>query len=107
MGSFFLFGGEGVFCGIPLGFLLLSVICADSAFRDDMLGFLECVFSLKAVKAWGWQAYGFADLGLIDAWPRGSIYTSMTELSPKIHNGDGLFGPNSIMVLYVDPLGGA
>ena len=24
---------------------------------------------------------------------------------PKNHNGDGLLGPDSIMVVYVDPLG--
>ena len=27
------------------------------------------------------------------------------ELGPEIHNGDGLLGPNSIMVVYMDPLG--
>ena len=27
------------------------------------------------------------------------------ELGPKNHNGDGLLGPNSIMVVYMDPLG--
>ena len=38
-------------------------------------------------------------------YPRGSIYTTIMELGPKNHNGDGLLGPNSIMVVYVDPLG--
>ena len=37
--------------------------------------------------------------------PRGSIYRTIMELGPKNHNGDGLLGPNSIMVVYVDPLG--
>ena len=37
--------------------------------------------------------------------PRGSIYTTIMELDPKSHNGDGLLGPNSIMVVYVDPVG--
>ena len=37
--------------------------------------------------------------------PRGSIYTTIMELGPKNHNGDGLLGPNSIMVVYMDPLG--
>ena len=37
--------------------------------------------------------------------PRGSIYTTIMELGPKNHNGDGLLGPNSIMVVYLDPLG--
>ena len=27
------------------------------------------------------------------------------ELGPENHNGDGLLGPNSIMVVYMDPLG--
>ena len=27
------------------------------------------------------------------------------EFGPKNHNGDGLLGPNSIMVVYMDPLG--
>ena len=27
------------------------------------------------------------------------------ELDPKNHNEDGLLGPNSIMVVYMDPLG--
>ena len=27
------------------------------------------------------------------------------ELGLKNHNGDGLLGPNSIMVVYMDPLG--
>ena len=27
------------------------------------------------------------------------------ELGPQNHNGDGLFGPNSMIVVYMDPLG--
>ena len=27
------------------------------------------------------------------------------ELGPQKHNGDGLLGPNSIVVVYMDPLG--
>ena len=27
------------------------------------------------------------------------------ELGPQNHNGDGLSGPNSIIVVYMDPLG--
>ena len=30
--------------------------------------------------------------------PRGSIYTTIMELGPQNHNGDGLLGPNSIIV---------
>ena len=37
--------------------------------------------------------------------PRGSIYTTIMELGPKNHNGEGLLGPNSIIVVYMDPLG--
>ena len=31
--------------------------------------------------------------------PRGSIYTTIMELGPQNHNGDGLLGPNSIIVV--------
>ena len=34
-----------------------------------------------------------------------SIYTSALELGPKNYNGHGLLEPNSIMVVYMDPLG--
>ena len=37
--------------------------------------------------------------------PRGSIYTAIMELGPQNHNGDGLLGPNSIIVVYMEPLG--
>ena len=40
-----------------------------------------------------------------DCPPRGSIYTTIMELGPQNHNGDGLLGPNSIIVVYIDPLG--
>ena len=36
---------------------------------------------------------------------RGSIYITIMELGPQNHNGDGLSGPNSIIVVYMDPLG--
>ena len=39
------------------------------------------------------------------SFPRGSIYTTIMELGPKNHNGDGLLGPNSIVAVYMDPLG--
>ena len=38
-------------------------------------------------------------------YPRGSIYTAMMELGPQNHNRDGLLGPKSITVVYMDPLG--
>ena len=37
-------------------------------------------------------------------YPRGSIGTTNMELGPQNHNEDGLLGPNSIIVVYVDPL---
>ena len=40
--------------------------------------------------------------------PKGSIYTTIMKLGPQNHNShnrDGLFVPNSIMVVYMDPLG--
>ena len=43
--------------------------------------------------------------GLNNYLPRGSIYTTIMELGPQNHNGDGLLGPNSIIVVYMDPLG--
>ena len=33
------------------------------------------------------------------------MYTTIMELGPQDHNGNGLLGPNSIRVLYIDPLG--
>ena len=37
--------------------------------------------------------------------PRGSIDTTIMELGPQNHSRDGLMGPNSIMVLQMDPPG--
>ena len=37
--------------------------------------------------------------------PRGSTYTTIMGLGPQNHNGDGLLGPSSIIVVYMDPLG--
>ena len=37
--------------------------------------------------------------------PRGSIYTTIMELGSRSHIKDGLLGPNSIMVVCMDPLG--
>ena len=37
--------------------------------------------------------------------PRGSIYTAIMELGHQNHTGDGLLGLNSILVVYMDPLG--
>ena len=38
-------------------------------------------------------------------YPRGSICTTIMELGPQNHNGDGLLELNSIIVVYMDPLG--
>ena len=37
--------------------------------------------------------------------PRGSINTPTMELGSQNHSTDGLLGPNSIIVPYMDPLG--
>ena len=37
--------------------------------------------------------------------PGGSIYTRVMEPGPQNHNKDGVLGPNSIIVVYMDPLG--
>ena len=42
--------------------------------------------------------------GLSEKSPRGSIYTPIMELGQN-HSRDGLLGPNSIIVVYMDPLG--
>ena len=36
--------------------------------------------------------------------PRGSIDTTIMELGPPNQYQDGLLGPNSIIVAYMDPL---
>ena len=38
-------------------------------------------------------------------YPRGSIYTTIMELGPPNHTQHGLVGPNSILTVYMDPLG--
>ena len=37
--------------------------------------------------------------------PRGSIYTTIMELGPKRPSPLWFLGPNSIIVVYMDPLG--
>ena len=34
-----------------------------------------------------------------------SIYSTIMELGPRSHKMNGLLGPNSIMVVHMDPLG--
>ena len=36
--------------------------------------------------------------------PRGSTCTTIRELGPKYHIIEGIMGPNSLMVVHVDPL---
>ena len=82
--------------------------------------------SLKAFEGLGFRGLWFRALGfralltLVLSYiepsnPRGSIHTTIRELGPQNHNGDGLFGPNSMIVVYtltpgriqkVDPLRG-
>ena len=33
------------------------------------------------------------------------MHTTIMELGPQNHNEDGLLGPNSIMVVYMDAMG--
>ena len=40
-----------------------------------------------------------------DVNPRGSTYTTIRELGPKIPYYRRNYGPNPLMVIYVDPLG--
>ena len=41
----------------------------------------------------------------LDDLPRGSIYTTIMELGPKRPSPLWFWGPNPIIVVYVDPLG--
>ena len=50
---------------------------------------------MSMYRAWVFRAY----------YLRGSIYTTIMGLGPQNHNGDGLLGLNSIIVVYMDPLG--
>ena len=58
--------------------------------------------ALRALQVQGVQGYvpGIHMMG--HHW---AIYTTIMELGHKNHNGDGLLGPNSIMVAKMDPLG--
>ena len=47
--------------------------------------------------------YTWALKGLL--YPGGSIYTTIMESGPQNHSGDGLLGPTSMTVVYMDPLG--
>ena len=38
-------------------------------------------------------------------WARGSIYTTIMELAPKRPSPLWFWGPNSIIIVYMDPLG--
>ena len=42
---------------------------------------------------------------LVWSFPEGPYHTTLMELGPQNHNGDGLLGANSIIVVYMDPLG--
>ena len=45
------------------------------------------------------------DFAFGEFFPKGSIYTTIMEIGHQNHSTDGLLGPNSIMVVYMDPLG--
>ena len=38
-------------------------------------------------------------------YPQGTYTLPLWNYSPQNHNRDGLLGPNSTMVVYIDPLG--
>ena len=52
----------------------------------------------------GFEAAPVAAAGIV-LYPRGSIYTTILESGSQSHTQDGLLGPNSIMVVYMEPLG--
>ena len=62
---------------------------------------------------WGFRGFVFRTMQpsslyfhrKISVIPRGSIYTTIMELGPQNHNRDGLSVPNSIMAVYMEPLG--
>ena len=62
--------------------------------------FLETVPEYEAPVA-EMELHAFANLATI---PRGSIYTTTMELSPKRPSPLWSWGPNSIIVVYMDPL---
>ena len=64
----------------------------------------QCCGSLEfRSEGLGTKAHMVESRSLVEA--RGSIYTTILELGPQNHNGDGLLGLNSITVVYMDPLG--
>ena len=54
--------------------------------------------SILAIRIWEQDGAGTKIL-------RGSIYTTVVELGPRNHNKDGLLGPDSIIVVCMDPMG--
>ena len=59
----------------------------------------------QSSRAWSFQVLSRSISSCISSLPRGSINTTIMELGPKSHNGDGLLGSNSIMAVYMDSMG--
>ena len=76
-----------------------------------LLGVSRPKQSTPSISASHWNPWGFEFavlllfLLLLLLYPRGSIYATIMELGPQNHNGDGLLGPNSRIVVYMDTSG--
>ena len=73
------------------------------------MGYLKLVFGVQGLEpscvVFSIRPGPLSAISLVTLNPRGSIYTTIMELGPQNHNGDGLLGLNSIIVVYMDPLG--
>ena len=79
-------------------FILSCYKCVVGSYRSSVaLGSRR--ISVRA--AAGFQAW----VAFTTMQPKGSIYTTIMELGPRNHSTDGLLGPNSILIVYMDPLG--
>ena len=81
--------------------MILPSISANAVYLSRQLAdagwiWVKALLSLCAIRAGGsW----FVSI------PRGSIYTTIMELAPKRPSPLWFWGPNSIIVVYMDPLG--
>ena len=101
---------QGIFEEFPYAFkrALLRVLQPFGALRwaqAFLVGFPQRsglkIHGLPCVGVYLW----LRSLRSLESSPRGSIFTTIIELAPQNHNKDGLSGPNSIIVVYIDPLG--
>ena len=66
----------------------------DTPHREDVAGYLKT--ASNTVRVWGEGGGG----GMCNTNP-----DPIMELGSQNHSRDGLLGPNSIIVVYMDPLG--